>query len=83
MVLDAQVPGGVTARHLLDATADMVTARRIAARAVDRLPEDPEWDERECVWSCCAKLATGVSQPGVAQTSPAVRAGVPVVATLV
>ncbi len=46
VVLDAQVPVGVTARHLLDATADMVTARRIAARAVDRLPEDPEWDEQ-------------------------------------
>lgn len=47
VVLDAELPGGgVTARHLLDATADMVTARRIAARAVDRLPEDPEWDEQ-------------------------------------
>jgi predicted RNase H-like nuclease len=45
VVLDAQLQGGVTARHLLDATADMVTARRIAARAVTRLPEDPEWDE--------------------------------------
>lgn len=45
VVLDAEVPG-VTARHLLDASADMVTARRIAARAVDRLPEDPEWDEQ-------------------------------------
>lgn len=45
VVLDAEVPG-VSARHLLDACADMVTARRIAARAVDRLPEDPEWDEQ-------------------------------------
>jgi predicted RNase H-like nuclease len=45
-VLDAQLPGGVTSRHLLDAMADMVTARRIAARAVIRLPEDPEWDEQ-------------------------------------
>jgi predicted RNase H-like nuclease len=44
-VLDVQMPG-VTARHLLDAMADMVTARRIAARAVIRLPEDPEWDEQ-------------------------------------
>lgn len=43
-VLKAQLPG-VELRHLLDATADMVTARRIAARAVDRLPEDPEWDD--------------------------------------
>jgi predicted RNase H-like nuclease len=46
VVLDAQLQRGVTARHLLDATADMVTARRIAARAVTRLPEDPEWDEQ-------------------------------------
>jgi predicted RNase H-like nuclease len=45
-VLDARVPGGITARHLLDAMADMVTARRIAARAVIRIPEDPEWDEQ-------------------------------------
>jgi len=44
-VLDASLPG-VELRHLLDATADMVTARRIAARAVDRIPEDPEWDEQ-------------------------------------
>jgi predicted RNase H-like nuclease len=44
VVLEAKIPG-VEARHLLDATADMVTARRIAARAVDRMPEDPEWDE--------------------------------------
>lgn len=44
-VLEASLPG-VTLAHLLDATADMVTARRIAARAVDRIPEDPEWDEQ-------------------------------------
>jgi predicted RNase H-like nuclease len=43
-VLEARVPG-VGLRHLLDASADMVTARRIAARSVDRLPEDPEWDD--------------------------------------
>ena len=45
VVLEASLPG-ISPRHLLDATADMVTARRIAARAVDRLPEDPEWDEQ-------------------------------------
>ena len=45
VTLDAELPGRVTARHLLDAAADMTTARRIAARAVERLPEDPEWDE--------------------------------------
>jgi predicted RNase H-like nuclease len=32
--------------HLLDVAADLVTARRIAGRAVTRLPETPEWDER-------------------------------------
>jgi predicted RNase H-like nuclease len=30
--------------HLLDATAALWTARRIAARAVMRLPEQPEWN---------------------------------------
>jgi predicted RNase H-like nuclease len=44
-VLQASLPG-VELRHLLDASADLVTARRIAARAVERLPEDPEWDEQ-------------------------------------
>jgi predicted RNase H-like nuclease len=43
-VLDSELPG-VTIQHLLDATADLWTSRRIAARAVDRLPEDPEWDD--------------------------------------
>lgn len=45
-VLESDPGGGVTMRHLLDASADMTTARRIAARAVERLPEDPEWDEQ-------------------------------------
>jgi predicted RNase H-like nuclease len=43
-VLEAKLPG-VELRHLLDAPADWVTARRFAPRAVDRLPEDPEWDD--------------------------------------
>jgi predicted RNase H-like nuclease len=43
-VLTAELPG-VELRHLLDASAAMVTARRISARAVERLPEEPEWDE--------------------------------------
>ena len=43
-VLEAELPG-VEMRHLLDAAADMVTARRIAARAVERIPEEPEWDD--------------------------------------
>jgi len=43
-LLDAKVKGA-REKHLLDATACLWTARRIAARAVQRLPEDPEWDE--------------------------------------
>ena len=42
-VLDAKV-GRIREFHLLDAAACLWTARRIAARAVQRLPEDPEWD---------------------------------------
>lgn len=44
-VFSAQLPK-ISLHHLLDATADMVTARRISARAVERLPEEPEWDEQ-------------------------------------
>jgi predicted RNase H-like nuclease len=43
-VLDARLPR-VTVQHLLDASASLWTARRIAARAVERLPEEPEWDD--------------------------------------
>ncbi len=43
-VLDAQVPGA-TERQLVDGAMALWTARRIAARAVARLPADPEWDE--------------------------------------
>jgi predicted RNase H-like nuclease len=43
-ILDEPVAGaGVP--HVYDACADLWTARRIAARALQRLPEDPEWDE--------------------------------------
>jgi predicted RNase H-like nuclease len=42
-LLDAKI-SGVSQSHLLDAGACLWTARRIAARAVNRLPEDPEWD---------------------------------------
>ncbi len=55
-LLDARLPGaqrlldasvrGARERHLLDATACLWTARRIAGRAVQRLPEDPEWDSQ-------------------------------------
>jgi predicted RNase H-like nuclease len=36
---------GASAEHGLDAAAALWTARRIASRAVVRIPEDPEWDE--------------------------------------
>jgi predicted RNase H-like nuclease len=38
-------PEGVTVPRLLDACINLWTARRIAARAVTRLPEVPEWNE--------------------------------------
>jgi len=43
-VLDNR-PQGVPLPRLLDACVDLWTARRIAARAVNRLPEVPEWNE--------------------------------------
>jgi predicted RNase H-like nuclease len=42
-VLDAALPR-VRPSHLVDACAALWTARRISARAVSRLPEDPEWN---------------------------------------
>lgn len=42
-VLNSRLPR-VRLRHLVDAAADLWTSRRIAARAVARLPEQPEWD---------------------------------------
>jgi predicted RNase H-like nuclease len=42
-VLEANVPG-VGIGRLLDAASILWTARRIAAKAATRLPEDPEWD---------------------------------------
>jgi predicted RNase H-like nuclease len=42
-ILDAPVRGA-RRHHLMDAAACLWTARRIAGRAVNRLPEDPEWD---------------------------------------
>jgi predicted RNase H-like nuclease len=43
-VLD-NVPDGVRLPTVLDACVDLWTARRIAARAVSRLPDTPEWNE--------------------------------------
>jgi predicted RNase H-like nuclease len=42
-ILDAQVDGA-KATHLVDGAVCLWTSRRIAARAVSRLPVDPEWD---------------------------------------
>jgi predicted RNase H-like nuclease len=39
------IPAGARLEHVLDASADLWTARRISARALHRLPEDPEWDD--------------------------------------
>ena len=39
------VPEGVPFSTVLDACADLWTARRIAARAITRLPELPQWNE--------------------------------------
>ena len=43
-VLD-NIPAGVRLPTVLDACIDLWTSRRIAARAVQRLPEVPEWNE--------------------------------------
>ena len=43
-VLD-NIPDGIRLPVVLDACVDLWTARRIAARAVARLPEVPEWNE--------------------------------------
>jgi predicted RNase H-like nuclease len=44
-ILDARVPG-IRPSQLIEATACLWTARRILARAITRLPTDPEWDSR-------------------------------------
>ena len=43
-VLDRRIRGA-RRHHIIDAAACLWTARRIAGRAVNRLPEDPEWDD--------------------------------------
>lgn len=45
LVLDAEIPR-VRRWQLIDAAACLTTTRRIAARAMTRIPEDPEWDEK-------------------------------------
>lgn len=44
-VIDAELRG-VRKAHLIDAAVTLWTARRIVARAVSRVPEEPEWDEQ-------------------------------------
>lgn len=44
-VLDVRLKR-VSAAHLMDAAACLWTARRIKSRAVNRVPEDPEWDSK-------------------------------------
>jgi predicted RNase H-like nuclease len=39
-------PEGASRRHIVDAGAILWTARRISGRVVQRLPQDPEWDEK-------------------------------------
>ncbi|MBV9097758.1 MAG: DUF429 domain-containing protein, partial [Frankiaceae bacterium] len=43
-IVHAELPR-VRSAHLTDAAVTLWTARRIVARAVSRLPEDPEWDD--------------------------------------
>ncbi|HUF33049.1 MAG TPA: DUF429 domain-containing protein [Acidimicrobiales bacterium] len=43
-LVDAKLPG-VKRWHLLDAAACLWTCRRVVARALTRIPEDPEWDD--------------------------------------
>ena len=43
-IVDTELDG-VRATHLTDAAVTLWTARRIVARAISRLPEDPEWDD--------------------------------------
>lgn len=44
-ILDAELRG-VRLAHLIDGAATLWTARRIVAKAVSRVPEDPEWDDQ-------------------------------------
>jgi predicted RNase H-like nuclease len=44
-ILDAEIDR-VRPWQLIDAAACLTTTRRIAARAMTRIPQDPEWDEK-------------------------------------
>jgi predicted RNase H-like nuclease len=55
-ILEDRIPGankalnvrvkGARQSHLIDACAALWTARRVAAKAAARVPQDPEWDEQ-------------------------------------
>jgi predicted RNase H-like nuclease len=53
-ILDRRPPRGATVHHVVDAVADLWTARRVAGKSASRLPEIPEWDDEgrrmEIVW---------------------------------
>jgi predicted RNase H-like nuclease len=42
----ATAPRGASLRHVLNAAALLWTARRIAGKAITRLPQDPVWDDQ-------------------------------------
>jgi predicted RNase H-like nuclease len=54
-LLEPRIPGldqtldrrvrGARRHHIIDSAACLWTARRIAGRAVNRVPDDPEWDD--------------------------------------
>src|SRR3954453_14886621 len=45
LIIDAELEG-IRLSHLIDGAVTLWTARRIVARAVSRVPEEPEWDDK-------------------------------------
>jgi predicted RNase H-like nuclease len=45
-IADEAPPAGGSLRHVMDAAGLLWTGRRIAGRAITRLPADPQWDEQ-------------------------------------
>ena len=45
-IANGAAPKGASLRHVLNAAGLLWTSRRIAGRAITRLPRDPEWDEQ-------------------------------------
>ena len=44
-IVHMKTPRGARQRHVLDALADLWTARRILSRSIVRIPDEPEWDD--------------------------------------